>query len=70
MRRQQTKKHIVEPEKIGYKKQNNGSGYVIKKNTRMYNCYWGNYTVIVSNYPSLNAMHLFGKHTDVQLYRY
>lgn len=72
MRRQQqtTKKHIVEPEKIGYKKQSNGSGYVIKKYTRMYNGYWGDYTVIVSNYPSLNAMHLFGKHTDVQLYRY
>lgn len=71
MRRQQTtKKHIVEPEKIGYKKQNNGSGYAIKKYTRLYNCYWGDYTVIVSNYPSLNAMHLFGKHTDVNLYRY
>lgn len=58
MRRQQTKKHIVEPEKIGYKKQNNGSGYVIKKYTRLYNHYWGDYTVIVSNYPSLNAMYL------------
>lgn len=41
MRRQQTKKHIVEPEKIGYKKQNNGSGYVIKKYTRLYNRYRG-----------------------------
>lgn len=70
MRRQQTKKHIVEPEKIGYKKQNNSSGYVIKKYTHMYNCYWGDYTAIVSNYPSLKAMHLFGKHADVHLYRY
>ena len=72
MRRQQqtTKKHIIEPEKIGYKKQNNGSGYAIKKYTRLYNRYWGDYTVIVSNYPSLNAMHLFGTHTDVELYRY
>lgn len=70
MRRQQTKKHIVEPEKIGYKKQNNGSGYAIKKYTRLYNRYRGDYTVIVSNCPSLNAMHLFGNHTDVHLYRY
>lgn len=70
MRRQQTKKHIVEPEKIGYKKQNNGSGYNIKKYTRMYNGYRGDYTVIVSNYVTLNALHLYGNHADVHLYRY
>lgn len=72
MKRQQqtTKKHIVEPEKIGYKKHGNADGYVIKKYTRLYNRYWGDYTVIVSHYPSLNAMHLFGVHTDVHLYRY
>lgn len=71
MRRQQqtTKKHIVEPEKIGYKKQNNGSGYAIKKYTRLYNHYWGDYTVIVSNYTFLNAMHLYGKHEPTDLYR-
>ena len=70
MRIQQTKKHIVEPEKIGYKKQNSGSGYVIKKYTRMYNCYRGDYTVIVSNYVTLNALNLYGNHADVHLYRY
>lgn len=70
MKRRQTKKHIVEPEKIGYKKQSSSSGYIIKKYTRMYNCYWGDYTVIVSNYATLNALHLYGNHADVHLYRY
>lgn len=70
MKRQQTKKHIVEPEKIGYKKQNNGSGYIIKKYTRMYNYYQGDYTVMVSNYATLNVLHLYGNHADVHLYRY
>lgn len=70
MKRRQTKKHIVEPEKIGYKKQNNGSGYNIKKYTRMYNYYQGDYTVMVSNYVTLNVLHLYGNHADVHLYRY
>ena len=70
MKRRQTKKHIVEPEKIGYKKQSSSSGYIIKKYTRMYNCYRGDYTVIVSNYVTLNVMHLYGNHADVHLYRY
>lgn len=66
----QRRKHIVEPEKIGYKKQNSGSGYIIKKYTRMYNCYQGDYTVIVSNYATLNVLNLYGNHADVHLYRY
>ena len=70
MKRRQTKKHIVEPEKIGYKKQSSSSGYIIKKYTRMYNCYRGDYTVIVSNYTTLNVLHLYGNHADVHLYRY
>ena len=69
MKRRQTKKHIVEREKIGYKKQNIGSGYIIKKYTRMYNCYRGDSTVIVSNYVTLNVLHLYGNHADVHLYR-
>ena len=70
MKRRQTKKHIVEPEKIGYKKQSSSSGYIIKKYTRMYNCYRGDYTVIVSNYATLNVLYLYGSHADVHLYRY
>ena len=70
MKRQQTKKHIVEPEIIGYKKQSSSSGYIIKRYTRMYNCYRGDYTVIVSNYATLNVLHLYGNHADVHLYRY
>ena len=70
MKRRQTKKHIAEPEKIGYKKQNSGSGYIIKKYTRMYNCYREDYTVIVSNYATLNVLNLYGNHADVHLYRY
>ena len=71
MKRRQTKKHIVEPEKIGYKKQSSSSsGYIIKKYTRMYNCYRGDYTVIVSNYATLNILNLYGNHADVHLYRY
>lgn len=56
--------------KIGYKKQSSSSGYIIKKYTRMYNCYRGDYTVIVSNYATLNVLHLYGNHADVHLYRY
>lgn len=70
MRRQQTtKKHIVEPEQIGYKKQNNGSGYSIQKYTRMFNYYWGNYTLIVTDLSFGVSTVLFGNHEPVDLYR-
>ena len=68
MKRQ--KKHINNPEHIENAKEKMLNGYVIKNYTLTFGIYWGHYTVIITDLGFGVSACLFGKHTDVHLYRY
>lgn len=61
------KKHIINPEQMGYKKKHTIDGYVIKFYRRVCGTYWGDYVVSSDNLGFEIFTTLHGNHAPVAL---